>query len=445
MGGGLMPAPRRSDLSTPKARKRLAIPPNGRPYWHPIEEGRALGYRRVDGPGSWRCRYYRESEGYHENVLGLADDTVPADGQDILSFAQALRLAIAWCNEQAAPGQPAVEVVEVAQEPYTVAQAMEDYLQWYRVHRKAAWEVELRIKGNVLPILGCHDVAKLSVRQIRIWHQELGTAPLRMRGGHVRPLLTADDERKRKNTANRLLTILKAALNMAVTEGRVELAAAAAWRLVKPFRGVNQPKIRFFDQGEIDRLLNACAPDFRRLVIAALLTGCRYGELANANVGDYLAASQALQVNGKTGPRVVFLSDEGADFFRSLLHGRSPDEKLFLQANRRPWNKSEQFRPMVAATKAANIPPPNNFHILRHTYASHYLMNGGDLPGLAQQLGHSDTRMTTRHYAHLASQWRLEEARKSALRLGLAPSNVRAFETRRPVARVLQGIEGGTL
>jgi integrase len=79
---------------------------------------------------------------------------------------------------------------------------------------------------------------------------------------------------------------------------------------------------------------------------------------------------------------------------------------------------------MVAAAKAAHLPKPYNFHILRHTYASHYLMNGGDLPGLAQQMGHGDTRMTSRHYAHLANKWRLADVQKSALRLGLAPGQV---------------------
>src|SRR5262249_47176268 len=89
-----------------------------------------------------------------------------------------------------------------------------------------------------------------------------------------------------------------------------------------------------------------------------------------------------------------------------------------------PWSRSEQTRPMSEAVESANIPKPNSFHILRHTYASHYLMNGGDLPGLARQLGHSDTRMTTRHYAHLASRWLMADVQKSALRLGILPGNV---------------------
>jgi integrase len=415
-----MPGRRRVDLSTPTARKRLPVRRNSKPHWHPITEGRSLGYRRIEVAGSWCARYYHGSGKYAEETLGLADDVISADGEEILTFAQALKQAIAWCDSQEGSGRGHAQL----RSPYTVRQALEDYLHWYRAHRKAAWDAEQKIKSCILPTLSDEEVAKLTARQIRLWHQDMGTSPGRLRGGHLRPLETPDHFRKRKNTANRVLTTLKAALNMAVAEGRVAPGAAAAWQMVKPFKGVDVPTVRFFDEDEIQRLLNASSPDFRLLVTGALLTGCRYGELAGAKVGDYLLEGQALQISGKTGSRVTFLTQEGAAFFEAQTFGRAPEDFLFRQASGRPWHRTEQARPMAAAVEAAHIPRPNNFHILRHTYASHYLMNGGDLPGLAQQLGHADTRMTSRHYAHLASKWRSADVQRSALRLGLEPGNV---------------------
>ncbi len=71
---------------------------------------------------------------------------------------------------------------------------------------------------------------------------------------------------------------------------------------------------------------------------------------------------------------------------------------------------------MQDACAAAEIEPAVSFHILRHTYASLYLMGGGSLPALAAQLGHADTRMTIRHYGHLADSWRAAEAREHSPR-----------------------------
>ena len=58
-------------------------------------------------------------------------------------------------------------------------------------------------------------------------------------------------------------------------------------------------------------------------------------------------------------------------------------------------------KPFVNALKRAGI-EDFRFHDLRHTFASHYVMNGGDLLALKEILGHSDMKMVER-YAHLAS------------------------------------------
>jgi len=86
-----------------------------------------------------------------------------------------------------------------------------------------------------------------------------------------------DGRRKRKASANRALSILKAALNLAYQDERV--LSDESWRRVKPFSRVDEAKVRYLNNDESRRLINACDPDFRLLVQAALLTGCRYGEL----------------------------------------------------------------------------------------------------------------------------------------------------------------------
>ncbi len=53
---------------------------------------------------------------------------------------------------------------------------------------------------------------------------------------------------------------------------------------------------------------------------------------------------------------------------------------------------------------AGNRPLQRAWHALRHTFASHYIMSGGNLLALQKILGHSDVKMTM-VYAHLAPEF----------------------------------------
>lgn len=417
---------RLEELFTPTSRSGL--PPargSGRkPHWRSIGRGRYLGFRpEAKNPkaGTWCVRLFVGDEDpevrgpYVEGSLGEANGRSKADGEQILDYAQALKAAHAWCEDRVRRKE-GLEPKD--RKPYTVARAMADYLEFCRGHRKAPQQVEQVGRVHILPALGELEVGKLGTRRLRRWHQGIAETPPLRRTASGKPrnqgeLSSPEDRRARRSTANRALAVLKAALNMAYREGKVE--SDDAWRRVKPFKGVDRPKIRYLEMDEAARLVNACEPDFRRIVRGALLTGCRYGELCRLRVGDFKATPMPLILledtkSGKS--RHVYLNDEGAAFFEELTAGRTEREPMFVRSGGDSWGKSHQTRRMKDASEAAKLEPPATFHELRHTYASHYLMNGGDLYGLSQQLGHADTRMTTRHYAHLADRWRAEQARQ---------------------------------
>ena len=78
--------------------------------------------------------------------------------------------------------------------------------------------------------------------------------------GHLDPYKAApndvETQRRRRSSANRVLTILKAALNHAYDEGKV--ASNDAWgRRVKPYRAVDVARLRFLTVAEARRLINA--------------------------------------------------------------------------------------------------------------------------------------------------------------------------------------------
>ena len=75
-----------------------------------------------------------------------------------------------------------------------------------------------------------------------------------------------------------------------------------------------------------------------------------------------------------------------------------------------------------AQKNLARIKPAIGFHVLRHTYASRLAMRGVPMAVIAAQLGHTDTRMTERHYAHLAPSYIAETVRAAFGSLDIAPT-----------------------
>jgi integrase len=400
---------------------RVKLETRREPYWTVVTQGRAVGYRRGKKGGTWIARFRDVGGKQLYLALGAADDTMDADGAQVLDFAQAQKLAREWFEaiaRTAAGGN-------IAAGPYTVGDALTDYMGWFRAHRKSIRETESAIESRVRPKLGQLEVRNLTAAQVRDWHRDLATTPARLRSGRGRQQRyrpsdeDPDTARRRRSTANRLLTVLKAALNHAWQEGRVE--SDAAWRRIKPFPQADAAKARYLSQAECKRLVNASAPDFRLLVQAALLTGCRYGELAGFRVADFNADAGTLHVQAsKAGkPRHVVLTEDGQTFFQEITAGRGADEALLQRAAGRPWGKSHQTRPLLEACKVAKITPPASFHILRHTYASHLVMSGVPMPVVAANLGHTDTRMVEKHYAHLAPSYVADTIRATAPTLGI--------------------------
>ena len=73
----------------------------------------------------------------------------------------------------------------------------------------------------------------------------------------------------------------------------------------------------------------------------------------------------------------------------------------------------------MLACKNAKISPAVSFHILRHTHGSTLAMKGVPMGVIAKQLGHADTRMTEKHYAHLAPSYVADTIRASFPVMGI--------------------------
>ena len=393
---------RDTQLGTRETRLKLKV---GARHWRGIHEGLAIGYRRGNqGSGTWSVRILQSDGKYRLIGVGSADDHAPANGADVLNFGQAQKKALGKADETKANAGMVVGHV-------TVGQAADRYLEWFRKNRRSVNETASAIEAHIRPSLGERRIEDLKAPEMRKWLEGLAEQPARIRSSRLgKPRRfkaapkTADQKRARRSTANRVLSILKAILNRAFEDGLV--SNNMEWRKAKPFPKVDEPRIRFLSDAEGTRLVNASPADLRALVRAALLTGCRCGELRGMRSRDVnLRDSRVYIAESKSGkPRYVPLNPEGAEHFRELLTGKTGESLVFTKADGTPWGTNHHVRPLLAACTAAKIAPAISFHELRHTYASHLAQAGVDLLTISKLLGHADTRITSRHYAHLADK-----------------------------------------
>jgi integrase len=428
-------------LESPSARSRLKR--KRQPHWQALVEGKLhLGWQCWKGEpaGRWVLRRYigKHKSGEDENgkdrlvaryrisTLALADDanSAEADGVRVLNYEQAKDKALAFAGDRRG---------DQRSELRTVRQAMDRYIEFKRSEGKSVADVMSRGTAHILPALGDLVVTELTAEKLRSWLATMAASPAQVRPkrgkAQYRPTPEGDEAiRRRRATANRVLTMLKAILNHAYDEGHV--SNRDAWgRKLKPFRNVEVARVRYLSIAEAERLINACNAEFRALVRAALETGARYSELARLEVVDFNPDSGTIAVRkSKSGkPRHIILTEEGAAFFKAHCAGRSGSELMFSHhveprktaakdAIKLPWKTAEQSRPMREANKRARLNPPISFHVLRHTWASHAVMNGVPLIIVAKNLGHSETRMVEKHYGHLAPSFIADAIRAGAPR-----------------------------
>ena len=274
--------------------------------------------------------------------------------------------------------------------PFTVSAACKRHVEALRAGKgeRSAYHAQSVINRHIEPKLGKALVADLTTDTLRRWRDGL----VKLAGDEF----DDEDERRSRDTANRILTVLKAALNRAFEDGMVK--DDRAWRAVKAFKAVGEARQALLTNDEIQRLVDACPPGLRDLVAAGAYTGARLGELTSARVSDFSPKHRTLSVRGKTGPRIIHLDAGGAAMFGRLVKGRAMADSLLRTVEGRPWTASLHLRPMAAAVAAARLDPATTFYTLRHSYITHALNAGVPIKALAEHCGTS-VIMISRTYA----------------------------------------------
>lgn len=388
-------ASRNSKLETRASRNKLEI---GKRHWQPIGKGLALGYRKGADGGTWYKRTALPGNKYSVESIGVADDTRDADGIVVFDYFKAQARARHMAHQQV-----------TVKTRYKVRDAVTDYLQWFAVNSKSLAVTETVINAHILPAFGDRLITSVETKDIVQWRDDLVRAPIRRRSKKpaegekivvCEEAVNLDDPdilRRRRSTANRVLTVFKAILNKAWRDGIVH--SDEAWRRVSSFENADGARKVFLNAEQCARLINTAGGKFRDLIHAALLTGARYGELAHARVRDFDAAGGIITFHiSKTKAHDTFLTDEAVKFFESVTAGRHADDHLLTKDDGTPWGQNHHIKPFNAAATRAHLPQSTTFYALRHTYISEALKHGVNLKAVADSCGTS-VRMIETNYA----------------------------------------------
>ena len=386
---------------------RLRLPVAKKPVFARVAPGVSLGYRRNETAGTWVLRVADGKGSSRTKRIGQADDFEESNGRSVLTF---------WEAQQQAKSTAGGEKGEGPQKaPLTVEAAARAYLAGLEArNQRTAYDARRRLERLFLLRFGSNRIEDLTRRQLEAW-----------RDGLVRAGGDAEQHRRSQDTANRVLSIVKAMLNHAVGDRTNGLTDDSAWRLVRPFQRVGRPREVHFTSAEVLRLLEGCEDaGFRDLLTAGFLTGARYGELASCQVRHFDAEGGTLYVpRGKTGARIVILQPEAVMYFSRLVVGREKDAPLLPRVDGNAWGASHQVRPMKKALLTAKLDPSGTFYALRHSYISRAIEAGVPLNVVAENCGTS-VRMIETTYAKVLAAKRREFIANGAPRLFAAVSPV---------------------
>lgn len=209
------------------------------------------------------------------------------------------------------------------------------------------------------------------------------------------------------NNLNREHAYLRAVFN--------ELIRLGQWKGENPLAKVRQFKISerelsFLTIAQIELLLEALrgrSLDAWLIAQICLATGARWSEAEGLRVSQ--VRNGAIHFTGtKSGKnRSVPIDDALIELLSNHLKARYGERNA--AATRFFTHGYGVFREAIAES-GIELPKGQLTHVLRHTFASHFTMNGGNILVLQRILGHSSLTMTMR-YAHLAPD-HLQEAKQ---------------------------------
>jgi integrase len=252
-----------------------------------------------------------------------------------------------------------------------ISEITTELIERYKIYRKGSWT-----NGNGSPVKNENDI----------------TAKTR-RGA-------------RAHTINFEINTLRLMFNLAIDWGYLK---ANPTKNVKKLKVDDSKPVRFLTKTECQRFLEATPTHLYPIYFTFINTGLRKSELENLQWVDIDFKRRKIIIwhkegwHPKSGEREIPVNDALYNVLKDLKSERKVKDKKEYIFNVKNSGRSHNLlrNELIKIAKKADIENLTKVHTLRHTFASHLVMQGVDLPTIQKLMGHSDIE-TTMVYAHLA-------------------------------------------
>jgi len=256
--------------------------------------------------------------------------------------------------------------------------------------------------------------------------------PYLTRLSQIRPAIIEEYQRFRLSgkTVHDSKSVTKRTVNIEVSSLKTFLNQAVNWDMlsINPLDKVQYLKendskpIRPLTDEQIKKILEEANGWFRPVLITAIYTGLREGEIINLDWDDIDIEKRMVHIRCKSDwipkssgkkirERDIAISEVLADYLREYKKiGNFNDNRVFHNIKGKPL-KPGLRKVFMKLTEKCGFPEVTQFHVLRHTYTTQLIKACKDLSVVQQQLGHADIR-TTMRYSDVT-----EDRKKSAVEL----------------------------
>lgn len=253
------------------------------------------------------------------------------------------------------------------------------YIRDYAKSNKKTWKNDLScLEANLKPFFGrskLNDITPLQIEKYRTKRLEKGVT---------------------KSTVNRELALMKKMFNLAIDWNFIEENPVSK---IKFFSEKDTLKERILSREEEDRLLETSIAHLKSILIVALNTGMRLGEILSLNWGQVDFEKKMIRVEKTKSGEIRYINMNTTlkeELKRIRAEGESTVYTFTNSKTGKPFTTVKTA--FKAACRRAGI-KGLRFHDLRHTFASRLVESGVDLITVRDLLGHSTVKVTER-YTH---------------------------------------------